>query len=71
MSNAWSEKESEQRKKDFLKEYDKLVEKFGVALMAVPQYVPSGQNGFNTSAMLVPMDTKAIKSPLQAEEIIK
>jgi hypothetical protein len=72
MSNQWQAKESEGRKKNFLADYDKLVEKYEVALMAVPQFVPSGQQGFNISAMLIPIDRKesGVVSPMN-DEIIK
>lgn len=69
MSNPWNEKESQDRRDKFIASYDELVKKYDVEFMAFPQLVPSGQHGFNTSAVLVPMDKRRlpVASPMQDE----
>lgn len=69
MSNPWNEKESEVRKEKFLKEYEELVKKHDVALMAFPQLVPSGQKGFNMAASLAALDKRniSVPSPIQGD----
>lgn len=71
--NPFDKKESDTRKKQFLEAYDELVKKYQVELLAMPQYVPSGQHGFNTSIVMIPIDKKdrPVPSPLQDGPIIK
>lgn len=66
MANAWESKASEDKIKKFLKEYQELVKKYDVELMSAPQLVPSGERGFNLSAVIVPIDKAqgGIKSPV-------
>lgn len=66
MSNSWENKEAESRKKKFIDEYEELTKKHNIRLMAFPEFVPSGQHGFNVSAVLVPIDMKdrPVPSPL-------
>lgn len=72
-SNPWEEKNVEDRKIKFVKAFEELEKIHKIKLIGVPQYVPSGQQGFNTSIMLVPIDMKnrSIPSPMNDEEIIK
>ena len=66
MSNAWENKASEDKIKKFLKEYQELVKKYDVELMSAPQLVPSGERGFNLSAVIIPIDKSkgGVKSPV-------
>ena len=63
MSNSWRTKESEARIAAFLEEYKALCTKHGVELLAAPQFVPSGQHGFNVSAFIQPVDKKSLPVP--------
>jgi len=63
MSNSWSKKASDDRIAAFVKEYEALCLKHGVELMAAPQFVPSGQHGFNVSAFIQPVDKKSLPVP--------
>jgi hypothetical protein len=75
MSNPWQTKESEERIKKFLKEYDALVAKHDVALMGAPQLIPSGERGFNLVGVVVPVDKRqgGVPSPLgeTSDEVLK
>ncbi len=58
--------ESKERVEKFLIEYNALVAKYDVALMAAPQLVPSGERGFNLVGVNVPIDKRqgGVKSPI-------
>jgi MoaA/NifB/PqqE/SkfB family radical SAM enzyme len=66
-------KESKIRKEQFLAEYNKLVKKYDVQLASAPQLVPSGERGFNLSAIIVPIDLRqgGVPSPLNKDEVLK
>lgn len=66
MSNSWQSKASEDKIKKFLNEYQELVKKYDVELFAAPQLIPSGERGFNLSAVVVPVDKSqgGVKSPI-------
>jgi len=57
---------SKEKIKKFVKEYEELVKKYDVELFAAPQLIPSGERGFNLSAIVVPLDKSqgGIKSPV-------
>ena len=61
--SPWSKKESNDRKDKFVKAYEEAVKKYDVALYAFPDLVPSGQNGFNVAARLIPMDKRKLNVP--------
>ncbi len=72
MSTPWSQKESEDRGKKFLDDYKSLCKKYEFELMSMPQLVPSGQNGFNIAAVIIPIDKKEQGTPSPfADEILK
>lgn len=75
MSNSWQSKASEEKIKKFMREYEELVKKYDVQLMSAPQLIPSGERGFNLSAVIVPIDKAqgGVKSPIgeTVEDILK
>lgn len=73
MSNPWKEKEAQDRKDNFLKDYEKLIKKYDIVLMAFPEFVPSGQTGFNISATMSCFDKRQmnVPSPIQSEDLAK
>ena len=74
MSNDWKQKESQDRMVKFMKAYDSLVKEYEVEFMSFPQFVPSGQHGFNISSQLIPIDKKnrPVPSPMSDDKgIIK
>ena len=66
-------KEAKERISKFLKEYDALVLKHDVTLMAAPQLVPSGERGFNLVGIIVPIDKRqnGVPSPITKDEILR
>jgi hypothetical protein len=64
--NVWEKGSSKDKIEKFLKEYQELVKKYDVELMSAPQLVPSGERGFNLSAIIVPIDRaqQGVKSPM-------
>lgn len=74
MSTPWSKKESEDRIVKFMTAYDALVKQYEVEFMAFPQFVSSGQHGFNVMSQILPVDQKnrPVPSPLSDDNgIIK
>ncbi len=62
----------EQRKDSFLKEYKALCDKHNFDFVAFPQFVPTGQTGFNVISQMVAFDRKELGevSPIQKKDIL-
>jgi hypothetical protein len=69
--SQFDKKESEDRIAKFMKAYDENVKHYNVALMCYPQFVPSGQSGFNISAGMMPVDKleHSVPSPITKDEL--
>jgi hypothetical protein len=68
MNDPYKQKDIETRTEKFLREYEDLCKKHQIQLVAYPQFVPTGVQGFAVGANISPLDRKYTSIPTKAED---